>query len=79
MNKKELCVKNAAIASYGLSNTACITIHHIDDDVLYYAVNILDNTPTYHKSKIYYTANAAYFVWGKIRINLNECIRTNLI
>lgn len=71
-------MENKVKATYALSNVACIRItdieHGVDDRVCY-----LDMQDKPHKAKIYYTSGGrAYFMYGSMRIYLDNCIRTDI-
>ena len=76
--KGRVMMENRVKAIYTLSNAASIRIidieHGIDDRVLY-----LDMKGKTHKAKVYYTSMyTAYFMYGSMRIYLDECIKTDL-
>lgn len=66
------------IATYTLSNVAGIRIVNIEygiDDKVWY----IDMQDKLHKVKISYTTKGrAYFMYGSMRIYLDECIKTDL-
>lgn len=62
-----------AIAVYGISNNAGLAILNIEygiEDYVIYA----DPLDYKHRAKIYYT-DRPYFMYGRMRVNLDECIR----
>ena len=66
------------IATYTFSNNSCLRITEIEngsnDRVCY-----LDMQNKTHKAKVYYTTTGrAYFMYGTMRIYLDECIRVNI-
>ena len=78
MTKKEYCEKHPATAYY--SGFGGLEIHGIEygvNDYLY-CVSGAWGSPknrAYHKLKIYYGENNAYFKLHGYRCNLNDCIR----
>ena len=83
MTKKEYCLTNKVCAVYSFGYHG-LEIHGIEygiDDYVLYSETIGEKT-TYHRRKVYYTLAEearAYFMHGKMRIYLDECIRTNFM
>lgn len=76
MKKAEYCKKHEPIAYTGFSMFSGLDINGIEGETVYFTAIMGSNT-TYHKSKIYYTENSAFFLYNGRRIHLNECIRVN--
>lgn len=67
---------NNPIATYTASNTMVILIYDIIYGVNdYILAGYNDQKP--RKYKIYYNSRSTYFNFGKMRINLNDCIKCN--
>lgn len=80
MTKKETILNNEAKAYY--SGFGGVEIHHveygIDDHVYFTAGAWCGNKKTYHRAKLYYHTDGAYFKFNGYKIDLNECININI-
>lgn len=79
MTKKEICLSHDTIATYSICVWVFIEIKAIDGDSVYFVSHAGDEI-NYHKARIYYDNSGdyedkSYFMWGKIKILLFECMR----
>lgn len=78
MTKKEYCKNKKSIAYYsGLNGLEIKDIEYGINDFIYCVSNCCDGgkkAEKYHKCKIYYTKDNAYFFVNKCKILLSNCI-----
>lgn len=79
MTKKEYCENKKSIAYYsGLNGLEIKGIEYGINDFIYCISNYCysgKKAKRYHKCKIYYTNNNAYFFVDRYKILLSECLR----
>ena len=83
MTKKDICLQHETIATYCMSIWHGLEIktirHGIDYDSVFFVSRAGDEV-TYHKSRIYNDIDETepYFMWGKIKVKLSECLSTRM-
>lgn len=78
MTKKEVLNTCHEVVAY-YSGYSGIEIYYLNDNEVYYTSGAWTGHKFYHKSKIYFTLSGEpYFKYKGRRIQLSECIRTNL-
>lgn len=73
--KKKYFINKKPIAYYsGINGLEIYGIEYGVEDYIYYTTGAWSSKLTHHKSKIYYTKNAIFFLCHGYRIKLNDCI-----
>lgn len=80
MTKKEICENNQTFGYYeGFGGLELKDFEYSVNDSVYFVANV-NGEKSYHKARIYIgNKDKAYFKYKGIRINIDDCLRVNLI